>query len=88
MNAPIKVAVTGAAGNIGYALLFRIASGDCDDGERALSRVWPDVGGGMDTRFSGDDGAGHRMKENMIVPASTPNNNFATRRKNRWPRDR
>jgi malate dehydrogenase len=29
MNAPIKVAVTGAAGNIGYALLFRIASGDC-----------------------------------------------------------
>ena len=27
MNAPIKVAVTGAAGQIGYALLFRIASG-------------------------------------------------------------
>ena len=26
---PIKIAVTGAAGNIGYALLFRIASGDC-----------------------------------------------------------
>ena len=26
-NAPIKVAVTGAAGQIGYALLFRIASG-------------------------------------------------------------
>lgn len=29
MNTPIKVAVTGAAGNIGYALLFRLASGDC-----------------------------------------------------------
>ncbi len=29
MKDPIKVAVTGAAGNIGYALLFRIASGDC-----------------------------------------------------------
>lgn len=29
MNAPIKVTVTGAAGNIGYALLFRIASGSC-----------------------------------------------------------
>ncbi|NOY27201.1 MAG: malate dehydrogenase [Oligoflexia bacterium] len=29
MNAPLRVAVTGAAGNIGYALLFRIASGDC-----------------------------------------------------------
>jgi malate dehydrogenase len=28
MNAPIKVAVTGAAGQIGYALLFRIASGE------------------------------------------------------------
>ena len=26
-KAPIRVAVTGAAGNIGYALLFRIASG-------------------------------------------------------------
>lgn len=29
MNAPIRVAVTGAAGNIGYALLWRLASGDC-----------------------------------------------------------
>lgn len=28
MESPIKVAVTGAAGNIGYALLFRIASGE------------------------------------------------------------
>ena len=26
-KSPIRVAVTGAAGNIGYALLFRIASG-------------------------------------------------------------
>lgn len=29
MTAPIRVAVTGAAGNIGYSLLWRIASGDC-----------------------------------------------------------
>ena len=29
MKNPIRVAVTGAAGNIGYALLWRIASGDC-----------------------------------------------------------
>lgn len=29
MNAPIRVAVTGAAGNIGYSLLWRIASGSC-----------------------------------------------------------
>src|SRR6187455_1746593 len=27
MNSPIKVAITGAAGQIGYSLLFRIASG-------------------------------------------------------------
>ena len=27
MKPPIRVAVTGAAGQIGYALLFRIASG-------------------------------------------------------------
>jgi malate dehydrogenase len=29
MNAPLRVAVTGAAGNIGYALVFRLAAGDC-----------------------------------------------------------
>jgi malate dehydrogenase len=29
MKTPLKVAVTGAAGNIGYATLFRLASGDC-----------------------------------------------------------
>ena len=29
MNAPLTVSVTGAAGNIGYALLFRLASGTC-----------------------------------------------------------
>src|SRR3982074_3970668 len=28
MKSPIKVAVTGAAGQIGYALLFRLASGE------------------------------------------------------------
>ena len=29
MKETIRVAVTGAAGNIGYALLWRIASGEC-----------------------------------------------------------
>lgn len=29
MRPPIRVAVTGAAGNIGYSLLWRLASGDC-----------------------------------------------------------
>ena len=28
MNAPARIAVTGAAGQIGYSLLFRIASGE------------------------------------------------------------
>ena len=28
MKSPVRVAVTGAAGHIGYALLFRIASGE------------------------------------------------------------
>jgi len=28
MKSPIRVSVTGAAGNIGYALLFRIANGN------------------------------------------------------------
>ncbi|ANX05046.1 malate dehydrogenase [Immundisolibacter cernigliae] len=28
MNKPVRIAVTGCAGNIGYALLFRIAAGD------------------------------------------------------------
>ena len=29
MKAPLHVCVTGAAGNIGYALVFRLAAGDC-----------------------------------------------------------
>lgn len=28
MNKPLKVTITGAAGNIGYALAFRVAAGD------------------------------------------------------------
>jgi malate dehydrogenase len=28
MKTPVRVAITGAAGNIGYALAFRIAAGD------------------------------------------------------------
>ena len=28
MKAPIRIAITGAAGQIGYALLFRLASGE------------------------------------------------------------
>ena len=28
MKKPLKVAITGAAGNIGYAMAFRVAAGD------------------------------------------------------------
>ena len=28
MKSPVRIAVTGAAGQIGYALLFRLASGE------------------------------------------------------------
>ena len=37
MNSPIKVAVTGAAGQIGYSLLFRIASGALFGPEQPVS---------------------------------------------------
>jgi hypothetical protein len=33
---PIKVAVTGAAGNIGYSLLFRVASGSIFGADQAV----------------------------------------------------
>ena len=36
MKTPIKVAVTGAAGHIGYALLFRIASGQMFGSDQPL----------------------------------------------------
>ena len=36
MKEPIRVAVTGAAGNIGYALLFRLASGSCFGDDQPL----------------------------------------------------
>ena len=37
MSSPVKVAVTGAAGQIGYALLFRVASGAMLGADTALS---------------------------------------------------
>ena len=42
MKETIRVAVTGAAGNIGYALLWRIASGDCFGANQPATRnsIW------------------------------------------------
>src|SRR5436853_6187816 len=37
MKSPIKVAVTGAAGQIGYSLLFRIASGEMFGNDQPIS---------------------------------------------------
>src|ERR1700758_4672300 len=37
MKSPIKVAVTGAAGQIGYSLLFRIASGEMFGADQPLN---------------------------------------------------
>ncbi|PYK31642.1 MAG: malate dehydrogenase, partial [Verrucomicrobia bacterium] len=37
MKSPIKVAVTGAAGQIGYALLFRIAAGEMFGADQPVS---------------------------------------------------
>ncbi len=36
MNQPLKIAVTGSAGNIGYALIFRIASGQMTGGRPVI----------------------------------------------------
>ena len=52
MNAPIRVAVTGAAGNIGYALLWRIASGDCFGPNQPVILQLLEIPPGMD-RLSG-----------------------------------
>ncbi|MGL5246935.1 MAG: lactate/malate family dehydrogenase, partial [Brooklawnia sp.] len=39
MTAPVKVAVTGAAGQIGYALVYRIASGELFPGRQVELRL-------------------------------------------------
>jgi malate dehydrogenase len=52
MNAPIRVAVTGAAGNIGYALLWRIASGDCFGPDQPIILQLLEIPPGME-RLSG-----------------------------------
>ncbi|MCB9743606.1 MAG: malate dehydrogenase [Alphaproteobacteria bacterium] len=47
MNAPIRVAVTGAAGNIGYALLFRLASGSCYGPDQPIKLQLVEIPPGM-----------------------------------------
>ena len=46
-KSPIRVAITGAAGNIGYALLWRIASGDCFGDKQPLILQLLEIPSGM-----------------------------------------
>ena len=39
MKSPVRVLVTGAAGQIGYALLFRIAAGDMLGADQQIGRA-------------------------------------------------
>lgn len=47
-KAPIHVAVTGAAGNIGYSLLWRIASGNCFGPDQPIILQLLEIPSGMD----------------------------------------
>lgn len=46
-KAPLRVTVTGAAGNIGYALLFRLASGDCYGKDQPIILQMLEIPSGM-----------------------------------------
>ncbi|TVQ87264.1 MAG: malate dehydrogenase [Deltaproteobacteria bacterium] len=48
MPAPLRVAVTGAAGNIGYALLWRLASGDCFGPDQPIELQLLEIPPGME----------------------------------------
>src|SRR5438094_544832 len=43
MTSPIKVVVTGAAGQIGYSLLFRIASGEMFGADHPIALHWMEI---------------------------------------------
>ena len=59
MNRPLRVAVTGAAGQIGYSLLFRIASGEAFGAEQPvilqLLEITPAMGALAGVRMELDD---------------------------------
>jgi malate dehydrogenase len=47
MKTPLRVAVTGAAGNIGYALLFRLAAGNCFGADQPIILQLVEIPPGM-----------------------------------------
>jgi malate dehydrogenase len=48
MSKPVRVAITGAAGNIGYQLCFRIAAGDMLGGDRRVALSLIEIAPAMD----------------------------------------
>jgi malate dehydrogenase len=75
MNAPVHVAVTGAAGQIGYALLFRIAAGDLLGRDQPvvlrLLEITPALGALAGVVMELNDGAFPLL--HGIVPTDDPN---------------
>jgi malate dehydrogenase len=75
MNAPVHVAVTGAAGQIGYALLFRIAAGDLLGRDQPvvlrLLEITPALGALDGVVMELNDGAFPLL--HGIVPTDDPN---------------
>jgi malate dehydrogenase len=47
VKAPLRITVTGAAGNIGYALVFRLASGDCYGKDQPIILQMLEIPSGM-----------------------------------------
>ncbi len=54
MKSPVKVAVTGAAGQIGYSLLFRIASGSMLDPDQPVELRLIEIPSALSARGSRD----------------------------------
>ena len=45
---PIRIAITGAVGQIGYALLFRIASGSVFGPDQSVNSIWIEIPNAID----------------------------------------
>ena len=71
MKAPVRVTVTGAAGQIGYALLFRIASGAMLGEDQPLILQLLDIAPAMDAldgvRMELDDGAFPLLADSVVT---------------------
>ena len=58
MSDPVKVTVTGAAGNIGYALVFRIAAGEMLGKDVPIELQLLEIPPAMDALNGGGHGVG------------------------------